>query len=483
MIHRPKLVCVIYGGAGKVYARRLAERLAAEEEESHTPVRVKLILEEILSGDMVGSLVDLIKGSDMFVIFLTAEDVGGATEQQILSRVRQNVLLETGMALFAAGERARDKLLLVTDVEDPKKLDLPSDIASFSVKQFEKSAFEGFCDHLIKKIEDTLHVPSYRNLLTDPEYFTRYRTLFADADEEVFHRSGKNQLQRVLDQWSEDCCLIQRFDQKIIFLLERLPFFPIFGRHAFFSDWLSNVYHQVELSEHLASDLDLDALDVLSLCFEHTESRLNPDSAADESTHLSILNAFEAVVEKLQRQDNVNPVVMLCAHDYLGLTCLKLYSFSSEINHIQRAIEEFKICLRIIPAQDNNPGFWRGYIEYNLSRAYRELYIRGNGEVYADQAEKLLSSAVLTRKKWLKIPEYPHVFRNALSYEYFLARIEQIRLARDRRSKPQGWLIEQIDRIGLEVDMHYSEGEVLGQFSEIQGTLSRIKEGVTQISG
>lgn len=478
MIHRPKLICVIYGGSGRNYARRVAERLQAEEDRNRTPVSGKLILEEILSGDLVGGLVELIKDSDLFVIFLTAEDVGGDSNGEILNRVRQNVLLETGMALFAAGESARDNLLFVTDVEDLSALDIPSDIQSFNIKTFRPQDFDEFCDQLIDKVKSILSIPSYLNLLENSTYFTRYRALFSDADKEIFLRSGTNQLQMVLDQWLKDCSFIQRFDQKVVFLLERLPFFPIFGRHGWFSEWINLVYHQVEISEHDASGLDVDAMDILNLCLEHTESRLNPQSSADENTHYSILNAFESVIERISKYKEINPVVRLCAHDYLGLTCMKLYSLTSEVDLLHRAISAFKLCLTVIPPQDSNLGFWRGYLEYNLSRAYREIFLLGNGDSYADQAERLLSSAVLTRRKWVKIPEYPPVFRNALSYEYFLARIEQVRLARDRGRKSSQWIKDQIDRIGLEVDVYYSDGEALNQFSEIQSTLAGLKNRI-----
>jgi len=70
---------------------------------------------------------------------------------------------------------------------------------------------------------------------------------------------------------------------------------------------------------------------------------------------------------------------------------------------------------------------------------------------------------------------YPSVFRNALSYEYFLARIEQIRLARDRAIRPTGWIEGQIERVAIEVEAYYTEGEVLHQFSEIQRTLDDLK--------
>ncbi len=475
MIQRPKQICLIYGGSGKHYAQIVAERIEREEEADRIPITVKLILEQILTGDMVGGLMDIVHDSDLFVIFMTAEDIGGPSESELKMRVRQNVLLEVGMALYAAGHKARDKLIFASDIENLNELELPSDLASFSIKAFNKQGFDTFCDELIEKIQRLLELQPHLNLLSNSNYYSNYKRLFSNRDSEIFSYSGRNQLQVILNHWLEDCQRINRFDQKVLFVLERLTFFPIFGRHQEFRDWLHQLQECVEISDHDDTGLHSEALTVLNLCLEHIESRTQADSNSDEHTHLDIYRAFENVISKLSRYPSLNPVLKLCAHDYFGLACLKAYSFRRNPDLLKQAQKAFILCLETVPAQDANPGFWKGYLEYNLTRVHRELYRIEAGEEHAEAAERLAASAVLTRKKWIRISEYPSVFRNALSYEYFLARIEQIRLAQDRGKRSPQWIAEQIERVLFEVDAYYAEGEVLHQFSEIQQTLEKLK--------
>jgi len=406
MIQKPKQVCLIYGGAGKRYAHAIAERIQHEECETRTPITATLILEQILTGDLVGGLMHIVRNSDLFIIFLTAEDIGGPSTSKLKSRVRQNVLLEIGMALYAAGDSARDKLILVSDVENLEQLDIPSDLSSFSIKSFDRNSFDAFSEELIKKILGLLLIQSRRNLLADKRYCSRYRELFVDSDPEVFLYSGSNQLQIILDHWLQDCKTISRFDQKAIFVLERLPFFPIFGRHKRFVDWLHKIHESVQIGDHDDSGLQIDAMSVLSLCLEHTESRINIDPDAAEHTHHAIGQAFESVIARLSKSDTLNPILKLCAYDYYGLTCLKLFHFSSDPLMLERAQRAFRVCIETIRAQDANPGFWQGYLEYNLSRVHRELYKLGKGNEHAEEAERLLGSAVLIRKKWVRISEY-----------------------------------------------------------------------------
>lgn len=53
MIHKYKTISIIYGGSGKKYAETLSERLFRMSEKGRFPINVKIIMENILIGDLL----------------------------------------------------------------------------------------------------------------------------------------------------------------------------------------------------------------------------------------------------------------------------------------------------------------------------------------------------------------------------------------------------------------------------------------------
>ena len=133
MISKYKTVSIIYGGSGRGYAELLNEKISKVSEKQRYPICSKLIMETILTKELLSDVINLFKESEFCVAFLTADDVVMAGNKKL--RLRQNVIFELGMALIQLG---RERCMLLCDFDyRSADFDLPSDMNSLEILCFE----------------------------------------------------------------------------------------------------------------------------------------------------------------------------------------------------------------------------------------------------------------------------------------------------------------------------------------------------------
>ena len=148
MISKYKTVSIIYGGSGRRYAELLNESIVRVSDEQRYPICSKLIMETILTKELLSDVIALFKESEFCVAFLTADDIVAADNKKF--RLRQNVVFELGMALIQLG---RERCILLCDFDyRAADFDLPSDMSSLEMLQFAPDDIERVISELIKKI-------------------------------------------------------------------------------------------------------------------------------------------------------------------------------------------------------------------------------------------------------------------------------------------------------------------------------------------
>ena len=127
-------VAIIYGGTGKSYAAALHQRITQVSRQQRYPLSASIVLERILTRELLADVMALFRDSAFCVAFLTADD-RCLTEDSCRLRLRQNVVLELGMALTQLG---RERCILLSDF-DPRspEFDLPSDLNSMEITRFD----------------------------------------------------------------------------------------------------------------------------------------------------------------------------------------------------------------------------------------------------------------------------------------------------------------------------------------------------------
>lgn len=434
MIRKYKEVAIVYGGSGKKYAAALHDRITQIAEKDRYPLSATIIMQQILTRELLSDVIGLFKDSEFCVAFLTADDCF-TTDFGGVRRLRQNVVFEIGMALIQLG-RERCILLSDFDVRSPE-FQLPTDMNSLEILSFQAASLEATLDAVIVKLlqfsqESVItgvgseSIPRYDNLLLREDYYVDYENIFADRPL-TLAAEGKRFFLDTLSLWLRECKKLPHYDEKCIYLLERIGFLPIFGQTKEVKDFMAGVEELVEnyqLSDIRYYDSNVELLNFLrnlvSCMIRYTSIKVN-DRNAPGFQYEVLLHSM--LSEPLSTDVLVNPLISVVYYDYLGLMYFRLYRANQTPEDLSAAREAFETALEYVKKVDMSLQVWSGFLQYNLARVYREL-----GD-FAKAKERFLK-AIQIRHNWLRNSRYNVTVRNALSYEYFIAKIDYIDMCR-----------------------------------------------------
>ncbi len=299
-------VAIIYGGTGKSYAAALHQRITQVSRQQRYPLSASIVLERILTRELLADVMVLFRDSAFCVAFLTADD-RCLTEDGCRLRLRQNVVLELGMALTQLG---RERCILLSDF-DPRspEFDLPSDLNSMEITRFDPTEPEEMLTAVMEKLLQLSgsEATPYDHLLRRKDYYIDYENLFAVPVHGAAYE-GPGFLRDILRHWTEECRSFSYFDERCIYLLERLGFLPIFGNipeaDQFLLDAaaLSENYNREDIQYHHGTDL-LDFCRSLILCVvEYTACKSRSQSASAYEKLLADFEPFPA-------EEIINPLL------------------------------------------------------------------------------------------------------------------------------------------------------------------------------
>lgn len=471
MIKQYKMVSIVYGGSGAQYAKRLNELIKSRANANRYPINSLIVMDNIMTGDLLENVMELFQKSEICVAILTADDCCINNGTQVY-RLRQNVIFELGMAVFRLG---RNRCILLSDFDrsDPR-YELPSDIQKMDIRHFtEDNIDEVFGDVLDKILQlsrssadlSTLSeaIPQYNNLLDRDVYYVDYQDLFCSYSN-LSSLEGNAYLKQILNEWEKEIKSLNHYDERSLFFFERIVFVPMFGRVPWVIDWCKNCLGN--LSQYSREDVDYcgkKRLEFISnlirvLC-DYTRIKL-------QNNYTPGYSDFEELYESLKEtpcyESVKNPLIAAIYHDYLGLICMKMFEFSGEENLIKEAIENFENIMNdYVDKIDLSLNIWQGFITFNLARAYIKHYILTKDKETANKALKLFSRATRKRKVWTDVSMFNPTIRNALSYEYFISKIEHINAMVVTGEKLPENTAEDYKKIESELEAYLSKDEQL----------------------
>ena len=481
MIQGYKILSIVYGGRGRQYAEALASQISEIAEKDRYPLKASIINERILTNELLSGVIKLFKDSEFCVVFLTEEDTC-ITEKGNKKRLRQNVVFELGMSLIEIG-RERCILLSDFDVHSPN-FDLPSDMQSLSVKQFNSDSFNDLMKIVIKKVLKmsresintgilTEEIPQYNYLLTRKEYRIAYENIFADKLTS-FGSFGSSYLKSILSQWLEECKSLPYFDERCIYLLERLGFLPVFGRVPDVVDFMKEAENLID--NYHASEIDYYGdVSLLNFTRNLVQNVISYTLLKNEKTDKSFISKkYRALLndytsEPIPEDKQINPLLSVIYYDYLGLIYLHIYYSDQDKISLDMAFSCFNKSLEFASQVDRSLPIWEGFLSYNLARTYAE---NDNPK----EAEKYYKKAISVRSRWLKSFNYNSSVRNALSYEYFIAKISYIDMCKKYDLMTDEEILVEYNYVENELDAYSGEDEQMNQLVKIRELLKyRIK--------
>lgn len=479
MISKYKIISIVYGGKGKAYAERLDKKIEMISAKERYPLATKLIMESVLTGELLSGVMKLFRESEFCIAFLTADDVcvfGDETHY----RLRQNVVFEIGMALIELG---RERCILLSDFDcSQKEFELPSDMMSLSILPFAPEEFDCVMNNVLDKILresvtslrtgiSTEEIPQYDSLFTRTNYYVHYESLFGDKAAYGTY-SGKELLSAVLRDWDQECASLPHFDEQCMFLFERLGFMPFFGnipeveqllKHA--RSWAES-YKQWDIQYYKQKTELLDFVRMVIVnIVDYTQ--LKQERVKDQSMEYNrILRQFqEYPVSKNQR---INPLIRVVYYDYLGLTYLRLSAYQNEAEYVRLAQESFELALKYAKKVDTSMSVWAGFLYHNLARTYA----RQNDW---EKAKTAFDKAISIRGKWIRNTAFNVTIRNALSYEYFVAKIAKLEMLEKSRCMSEDEMRRAIENLETELNTYHDTGKEVGALERIRVFISEHK--------
>lgn len=480
MLKQYKLVSIIYGGSGTKYAREMNELIQRRSEERRYPITSKTVMESVLTGDLLTSITDLFTRTEYCLAFLTADDCCIRGDERVY-RLRQNVVLELGMAIYRLG---REKCILLSDF-DPARgdVELPSDLKGVDIKYFapeeREQVFEAVLDKVLQLTSDSDNtIPQYDKLLERTAHYVNYTELFSACS--ALESREDAYLKSVLSHWQQECASFPFFEEKCLYFLERIGFVSMFGRHDWVLDFLDHIkdltdnYRQRDVAYCGKKQVDF-LQNLTGVVLEFAQIKTHEGrSPAEEYTQLA-----QALARVPAEGSGVtNPLALTVYYDYLGLLNLLLYELTNRVERLTEATRCFKLVIdRYADHTDLGLRIWPGFVKYNLARCYLLQYNLWQNPEDAQLALDYFDDACRIRKRWLKQSRFHQVIRSALSYEYFICKLDEINARCVLQNKTPEDMVQEYLLLERELEAYMLRSEQLERLVFIQNLLEQRRQG------
>ncbi len=476
MINKYKNISIIYGASGKECALKMDAELKRLHLDEFYPIRSYILANEILSStSILDTVKNIIASSSACIVILTFDDMDG-------TRVRQNVLVEIGMALMLL---KKENCFFISEKRSLPD-DFPSDLQGVvNPNYFDKNDLDTIVRKTADELVRHLNIKNYRDILKDNNYIYDYKRVLDDIPIHVFEEKADVQLEHILDEWEKNISSFEFVVERIMYLVERLKFFPDFNCNDRFFAFLSSIEDMIRPTERDFEFYDraylINTCNFVTNIIRYSTIKLNKqvlECLAHPSEHREELKRhqieFKEIADELRDfiDDfeggvyDYNWLLKIMAYEYVALAYMKYLACIDRFDEsilplMDYIIESYE---KVITTGKRNDPYskilWLGYAQYDLTRAYENLYRVFGDDKYLLKMEEYSQASIVTRYKWFCENPFKGVFSNALSYEYFLVYKYEYEL---RYKYPN-------------YSKYSTDEEILGGLDKLKGELNRYCE-------
>lgn len=435
MISKYKNISIIYGGSGAECAESIHKKLIQDHISFYYPIRSLIMKKEILSSaNIMETVQNIISNSSACVIILTFDDIDN-------TRVRQNVLIELGMAL--AYIKKENCFFLCDKHRLPD--DFPSDLKGFiNPNYFDKSNLDITAECISNEIISHLNLECTKNICFDYSYQFN-RSILSDIPPAILEKGMEAQLHGILDEWLKTIKDFDFVSERIMYILERIEYLPVFNNDSNMEHFLNQIYDLITPTktdvENGTYERYINLCDFIKNIINYTQLKTQKDvihslyhvganKRQDEFCYKKFKRLAKDINEFINTfkiDSNYNWLIQIATYDYAALADLKQLKYISEssdkyVTVLDRAINNFEEAISIAKTQDiKSDKMWLGYLTFNIARAYAQKFrITKNYELIESICD-YLEHSIEIRHTWVIRNPFHGIFANAISYEYFLA--------------------------------------------------------------
>ncbi len=491
MLTSYKKISVIYGGNGRKYASQIKDKLQDLHEKEFYPIKIEDLNTDWVGHDVLGTVVKTIRNSDLIYIVFTLDDIGAskrAYEQNgddaLVGRLRQNVLIELGMALVVCDNTEKIKIVANFNKNELGE-DFPSDIRNaLSIREFSNGNFDEVLDSICRFIRNDFDVAPTKNLLHDEHGIVDFENVFDEF--EKLNRYGGKKIKRlwdILDLWLPTLDSFDYVEERLLYTLERLKSFPVFGSGEKLIDWIKK-FRDACLDPHLPITSDREFIrftqDVVNASLDYTLVKTDESTETSLQAYKDVASDFSDLYDDYKdmeaRDVKFHPVISFVLLEYYGLTLMRIYNLTKDSSLLDRVIALYQEGAEVALKLDTRFRLYQGYVSFNLGRAYYYRYRKfGNEEdctTFHEQMEKTLK----IRKRWTDHTHFLPCYANALSYEYFYALSEYVKM-QYATGELSGELFDAtLDRIISDIDDYICNDSELQKLYKIKNVCLKMYE-------
>ncbi len=481
MLHGYSKISIIYGGSGKTYASRMESELNRLHTQERVPIRVKCINSEWISHNVLSDVINALKSSDLVYIVLTLDDIGcrrddfdKAGESALVPRIRQNVLIEYGMALMVADMNI-NKIKVIADFKKTELSDdFPSDIRdALAIKEFAPDKFDEVLALICDYVKNQFANPSSLGILSSVAQLDNFENVFAEYQKAGLGSGVKiRMLEDVLKCWLDATKQFDFIEERIIFLLERVGLFPMLGSGAPFVQWMKDVKKAITDGNPqgvLDDKLTKIAKKVLTLCIDYTITKSDPQIKNDLDKYEYLADEFEDVVNQIEKcAQQINPIILYSAYDYRALVAMHKFQVTKDLSLLDNGISWYEKAQEAIAEVDSDFGLFKGFLSFNLGRAYFQRYLIAQNERDKETFKKAMRTSNAVRRGWIENDVLPQCFVNALSFEYFYSMKEYITMTYKIEETSLESFKQQTQSVVKEIEGYLSKSSELTRLAELR---------------
>ena len=436
MLNTYKKISIIYGGCGRNYASSIKEELEKLHNEEHYPIYVNDLNTPWIGHNILGDVVSTIKSSDLIYIVFTLDDVGADKrtydkkgKRALVRRLRQNVLIELGMALVVVGNNM-DRIKFIANFKKSELGDdFPSDIRALSIAEFKDEEFDKMLESIKEYVRKDFGISPTSNILHQEDAIEDFENVFAEFDKiNLYKERPIKKLNDILDLWQPAIEELTFPEEKLLYSLERIKALPIIGNGAKYVEWIKN-FEKKCLPPVSRENNDWEYIafvqDIAKACFKYTCIKTDPATEKNLDMYNDVKEEFEYLDKNLDKYlaqgVKFRPLILFLFHEYYGLTLMRLADDQHKDKLIDKIIEEYEECLEFATKIDTSLRLYEGYATFNLGRAHQIRYICRHDEKDHEKFIDYMRETLRIRKAWKEIDGFLQCYVNALSFEYFYA--------------------------------------------------------------
>ena len=122
---------------------------------------------------------------------------------------------------------------------------------------------------------------------------------------------------------------------------------------------------------------------------------------------------------------------------------------------------------------DMSMQIWGGFLYYNMARTCVLL-----GDL--KNANTLFKKAIRIRERWLKVTSFHTKIRNALSFEYFLAKLSYLEMCDENGLLTKAEIQQEYALLEKEIDSYSEEDNSIETLIEIRKRLNKKRQDLTK---